>query len=307
MSSRSERALALLRELSGSPDAMSGDRLEDLGIDSLALAELAVAVERAFGVDLTGVRALDGSDTVGDVLAALDASLPAARAGLPFGTGWLQGFAGVVGGWALRWWFPTRVEGASNVPRSGPAVIAMNHESALDVPLIVIACPRRIVLMAKKELFKNTFLSWWLRALGGFRVDRDRFDLRAVRTALSVLRSGRVLGMYPEGTRSPGELLRFLDGAAWVALLTGSPIVPCAISGTERTRDARRPGVVKVRIAFASPIEVDRVDDPVERRARASVLTAEIRTAIGRRLPGPVEGGDARGSLAPGPGYPGGD
>ena len=130
MSSRSERALALLRELSGSPDAMSGDRLEDLGIDSLALAELAVAVERAFGVDLTGVRALDGSDTVGDVLAALDASLPAARAGLPFGTGWLQGFAGVVGGWALRWWVPTRVEGASNVPRSGPAVIAMNHERA---------------------------------------------------------------------------------------------------------------------------------------------------------------------------------
>ena len=191
----------------------------------------------------------------------------------------------MIGGLALRWWFRLRIEGASNVPRSGPVVVAMNHESALDVPLIALACPRRLVFMAKKELFKNAFVSWWLGALGGFRVDRDRFDLRAVRIAGSVLRSGRVLGMYPEGTRSPGELRPFLDGVAWVALLTGAPVVPCAIAGTERTRQARRPGVVSVRVAFAPPIAVERVDDPNERRARATELTAEIRTAIERRLP----------------------
>ena len=160
----------------------------------------------------------------------------------------------------------------------------MNHESALDIPLIAVACPRRIVFMAKRELFEIAFLSWWLRALGAFRVDRDRFDLRAVRTATSVVRNGRVLGMYPEGTRHPGELLPFLEGAAWIALVAGAPIVPCSISGTERTREARRPGAVAVRVAFAPPIAVERVDDPVERRVRAAALTAEVRAAIERRL-----------------------
>jgi 1-acyl-sn-glycerol-3-phosphate acyltransferase len=284
MSARTERALTLLRELSGSPDATSADRLEDVGIDSLGLAELAIAIEREFGVDLADARVLDGTNTIGDVLAAVDALGLEPPEGVPLGTGWLQGFANAVGALALRWWFRLRVEGASNVPRSGPVVVAMNHESALDVPLIVLVCPRRIVFMAKRELFKNAFLSWWLRVLGGFRVDRDRFDLRAVRIARSVLRDGKVLGMYPEGTRSPGELLPFLEGAAWMALLAGAPIVPCAITGTDLTREARRPGAVTVRVAFAPPIAVERVDDPFERRARATALTAEVRTAIERRL-----------------------
>ena len=285
MSARSARALALLRELSGSPNAAPDDRLGDVGIDSLGFAELAVAIEHEFGVDLADGRVLDADSTVADVLAAVDTLRLEPPRGIPLGTGRLQGFANALGGLALRWWFRLRIEGASNVPRSGPVVLAMNHESALDVPLIVLACPRRLVFMAKKELFKNASVSWWLGALGAFRVDRERFDLRAVRIAGSVLRSGRVLGMYPEGTRSPGELRPFLDGAAWVALLTGAPVVPCAIAGTERTREARRPGVVPVRVAFAPPIAVERVDDPNERRARATELTAEIRAAIDRRLP----------------------
>jgi 1-acyl-sn-glycerol-3-phosphate acyltransferase len=284
MSARSERALASLCELSGSPKAGPEDRLEDIGIDSLGLAELAVAIEREFGVDLADGSTLTATNTIGDVLAVVEALELVPPRGVPFGTGWLQGFAAVIGGWALRWWFRIRIEGASNVPRSGPVVVAMNHESALDVPLIVVACPRRLVFMAKQELFKNAFLSWWIRALGGFRVDRDRFDLRAVRIARSILRNGKVLGMYPEGTRSPGELRPFLDGAAWAALLTGAPIVPCAISGTERTREARRPGVVTVRVAFAPPIAVERVDDPVERRSRATALTAKVRAEVERRL-----------------------
>jgi 1-acyl-sn-glycerol-3-phosphate acyltransferase len=290
MSARSDRALALLRELSGSPDASPGDRLEDVGIDSLGLAEFAVAIERESGVDLADARAFDATSTVGDVLAAVDTLDLKPPEGVPFGTGWLQGFAAAVGGLGLRRWFRLRIEGASNVPRTGPVVVAMNHESALDVPLIAVACPRRIVFMAKKELYRNAFLSWWLRALGGFRVDRDRFDLGAVRTGLSVLRAGKVLGMYPEGTRSRGELLPFLDGAAWLALLAGAPIVPCAISGTERTREARRPGVVTVRAAFAPPIALERVDDPSERRTRAAALTAEIRAEIERRLADRVAG-----------------
>ena len=219
---------------------------------------------------------LDGSSRVGDVLAAVERQMRGGG-GLPPGIGRLQGVADLLGGWALRWWFGMRTQGAANVPRSGPVILAMNHESALDIPLVVVACPRRIVFMAKRELFKNVFVTWWVRMLGGFRVDRDRFDLRAVGMALEVISREQVLGMYPEGTRSPGELLPFLGGAAWVALRTGAPIVPCAISGTDRTEQAKRPRGTRVRLSFAPAISVERVDDPAERLELAPSITEEIR------------------------------
>lgn len=278
MSERSDRALALIEELSegaaSHPDAL----LSELGIDSLAFAELALALEAETGTYLFGA-AVDGSSPVRDVIAAVDAGGRRGD-GLPRAIGALQSFSGLVGGWALRWWFAMRIEGSANVPRSGPAILAMNHESSLDIPLIVVASPREIVFMAKQELFKNAFVRWWIRMLGGFRVDRDRFDLPAIRMALAVISRRQMLGMYPEGTRSPGELLAFLNGAAWVALRTGAPIVPCAISGTDRASEARRPRRVRVRVSFAPPIVVAKVGDPLERLAKAPVITAEIRQAI---------------------------
>ena len=281
MSHRSDRAISLLAELSGERRVEPDASLSDLGIDSLAFAELALALESELGVVLDQAD-LNGSSRVADLLGAVES--PTGRTGLPSGVGRLQGFAGLVGGWALRWWFGMRIEGASNIPRRGPAILAMNHESALDIPLVVVACPRQIVFMAKRELFKNTFVSWWVRMLGGFRVDRDRFDLEAIRFALEVISRGRVLGMYPEGTRSPGRLLPFLGGAAWVALRTGAPIVPCAISGTERTEQAKRPRRIRVRVSFAPAISVERVDRPTERLKLAPDITDEIRTAIEARL-----------------------
>lgn len=279
MSERTDRALALIDELSEGAPLGPDARLSELEIDSLAFAELALALEAEFGADLSGI-ALDGSSRVRDVLAAADAGVRTSSAELPRAIGALQSFASLVGGWALRWWFGMRVDGTANVPRAGPAILAMNHESSLDIPLIVVACPREIVFMAKRELFKNAFARWWIRMLGGFRVDRDRFDLRAIRMALAVVSRRQVLGMYPEGTRSPGELLPFLNGAAWVALRTGAPIVPCAISGTDRTSQAWRPRRVRVRVSFAPPIAVERVDDPVKRLSRATAITSELREAI---------------------------
>ena len=111
-------------------------------------------------------------------------------------------------------------------------------------------------------------------------VCHDRFDLSAVDVALGALARGDVLGMYPEGTRSPGVLLPFLHGAAWVALRAGAPLVPCSITGTERARDAKFPGRVRVRVRFHPPIEVVRIDDPHARRRQAEALTAQLREAI---------------------------
>jgi|GEM_PF-6913669 1-acyl-sn-glycerol-3-phosphate acyltransferase len=220
---RTRTALELIGELSDPAvtEPGPGTPLAAIGIDSLAFAELALALEERLGLDL-GRAELDAAATVGELLGAVEAAGPSRGAHeVPASVGRLQGVADVLAGGPLRWWLAARVTGAEHVPERGPAVLAMNHESALDIPLAVIASPRRITFMAKRELFENGFASWSLERLGGFRVDRSRFDLGAVRTALAVLARGDVLGMYPEGTRSPGRLLPFLDGAAWIALQAG--------------------------------------------------------------------------------------
>jgi 1-acyl-sn-glycerol-3-phosphate acyltransferase len=278
---RRERAWALVRELAGAGERIEpGLRLDDAGLDSLAFAELAAALESELGVDLS-LEPVDGTDRIEDVLRAVErAPTSAGPTALPRGIGSLQEPARLLGGPALRWWFRLRVQGAGKLPEHGPAVVAMNHESALDIPLVVTASRRPMTFMAKKELFKNGFASWSLHSLGAFRVDRDRFDLVAVQRALAVLENGGVLGMYPEGTRSPGQLLPFLPGAAWFALHAGVFLVPCSISGTEHAGRATSPGRVPVRIRFHEAIAVERADDPAERRRRAEQLTARLRAAI---------------------------
>src|SRR5205823_2836301 len=115
--------------------------------------------------------------------------------------------------------------------------------------------------------------------LGGFPVEREAFDLRAVEVALEVLGRGEILGMYPEGTRTPGTLLPFLPGAAWIALSTGAPLLPCAISGTHDAmpKGARFFKRVPIRIEFGPAIAVEREDDPTRRRERAMQLIGALR------------------------------
>src|SRR6266545_4095343 len=165
---------------------------------------------------------------------------------------------------------------------AGPVVLCMNHESMLDIPAVAVATPRPITFMAKRELFGNRRWARMIQRMGAFSVDRDLFDLRAIQVGLEVIRRGEVLGMYPEGTRTPRTLLPFLGGAPWVALATGSPLLPCGIAGTEEAlpRGSRVPKRVPIRVAFAPPIEVEQIDDPVKRRAEAERLAGDLRVAI---------------------------
>lgn len=287
MSEVRTRAFELLGELSAGEDGPPGahTRLGEIGFDSLALAELATALEDEFGIDV-GDPLLDRAATVRDLLEIVDrADVARSTLDVPPGVGRLQRLADVVGGIGIRAWFRLEVDGADRVPQSGPVILAMNHESALDIPIIVVASPRPITFMAKRELFKGPFTSWSLRELGGFRVDRDRFDLRAVRISLAVIERGDVLGMYPEGTRSPGELLPFLPGAAWLAVRTGTPLVPVVLTGTDRSAEAKRPRGVRIRVAFEPAIEVEEEDDPALRRRRAEELTAALRDTIASQRP----------------------
>jgi len=137
----------------------------------------------------------------------------------------------------LRTAFRLRVSGVDNIPVSGGVIIAPNHISNLDPPVIGCALPdnRRIRFMAKIELFKNPVVRWVVTALGAFPVRRGMADRTAIRNALALLEEGGTVGIFPEGTRSKtGVLGRAEPGLGMIAVKAGVPVVPCAVTGTNK-------------------------------------------------------------------------
>ena len=157
---------------------------------------------------------------------------------------------------ALTRW---RVEGKENIPRKGPLIIVANHMTYVDPPLLSASVPRRITFMAKQELFRLSLMGLVVRAYGAFPVRRGGLDRVALRHSLELLKKGEVLGMFPEGKRSPSHQLQELQpGTALIAARSGVPIVPVGISGTEKVRGigfiVRRPRIdVKIGRPFTLP------------------------------------------------------
>jgi 1-acyl-sn-glycerol-3-phosphate acyltransferase len=125
-------------------------------------------------------------------------------------------------------------QGAENLPASGPVIVAANHLTNFDVFPLQHALPRTIFYMGKAELYRNPALDWLLRQLGSFPVQRGARDAWAIDHAEKVLRSGQVLGIFPEGSRSKGRGLRpAKTGVARLAQAVDCPILPVAIHGTQ--------------------------------------------------------------------------
>jgi 1-acyl-sn-glycerol-3-phosphate acyltransferase len=128
-----------------------------------------------------------------------------------------------------------RIEGVDRVPRDGGVLVLSNHLHNADPLLIAIACPRPVHFMAKRELMTIPIIGRIIRFGGTFPVDRGRADRTAIRRAEATLGQGIALGMFPEGTRSPSrQIERALPGAGLIALRGDVPIVPVAITGSER-------------------------------------------------------------------------
>jgi len=255
--------------------------LADLALDSLGYAELAGTLDERFGIRLADTD-LGAFRTVADLAATVRAEMRADRPLIQAGTGKYQQLGKALAGWFIRLYCRMRVRGTAHVPPTGPVIIAANRRSMWDVPIHVIACPRPVTFMAKRELFKGPLLSWAWRVLGGFPVRREISDIRAIDTGLAVLERGEVLGLYPEGTRSlSGEMLPFLKGAAWIALRMGVPIVPCGLKGTGRRPPEGKPLIGKrVEVNFGPPLSIEREDDPRVRKEKAEALTAQLLDAI---------------------------
>lgn len=128
-----------------------------------------------------------------------------------------------------------QVKGKENVPSQGPLLIVANHMNLADPPLLDISLGRKVIFMAKKELFDFRVVGYFIRGLGAFPVHRGQLDRKALHQANQVLAQGLALVMFPEGMRSrSGRLRSAFPGSALIALRSGAPILPIGITGTEK-------------------------------------------------------------------------
>ena len=159
------------------------------------------------------------------------------------------------------------VVGVENVPRRGGLIMVSNHLNNADPGLMGAFLRRRVVFMAKDEMFQWLLFGGYIRLIGAFPVRRFGADLKALRQAVRVLRKGQALVMFPEGTRSTtGSMRRGHPGTAMIALRAGAPILPVGITGTEVVR---LPGVflrpfrrIKIRVVVGEPFFLPSVGRP---------------------------------------------
>ena len=163
---------------------------------------------------------------------------------------------------AILAYFRVRRLGREHVP-SGGVILAANHRSFLD-PFVIGCClPRPIYFVAKRELFKNPIIGWFLNCMGAFPVKRGESDEESVATALALLERGQAVVIFPEGTRiRAGSLAKPKRGVGRLALQSGAPVVPIALTGSEHARDGWKIKPARVHIRCGAPLTYPRVDDP---------------------------------------------
>jgi len=157
----------------------------------------------------------------------------------------------------FRLYFRMHVSGAEHIPPEGPAIVAPNHKSFWDSFFIGVCTRRHLRFMAKTELIEARYGRLLVR-LGAFPVRRGQADEDALETARVILGQGGLLALFPEGTRvrDPDNLGHPRRGAGRLALETGAPLVPCAITGTEKIFRGGVPVPRRVQVAFSAPISV---------------------------------------------------
>lgn len=206
---------------------------------------------------------------------------------------------------AIRRRNKVRVHGAEHMPRTGPVIVACNHVGISDGPLLAIFAPRPVHALTKLEMFKG-LMGTFLRATGQIPLYRFGPDPAAVKECLRVLREGRVVGIFPEGARGAGEFDRFHRGAAYLALVTGAPVVPVVQFGTREPGAGnhtlpRRGAVIDMVLGAPytfDPVPWPRTKEQVEKaslvlREHLRAHLAHAKQVTGRTLPGPLPAQDA--------------
>jgi 1-acyl-sn-glycerol-3-phosphate acyltransferase len=186
----------------------------------------------------------------------------------------------------LRVIFRPEVEGAENIPAYGPAILASNHLSFLDSIFLPLMVPRRITFLAKSEYFtergiKGRLKKAFFSGVGQVPIDRSggRASEAALTTAVEILQDGKLLGIYPEGTRSPdGRLYRGKIGVARMALEARVPVIPVAMINTFEVQPPGKvmPRIHKVGIRIGKPLDFSRYEGMEDDRFVLRSMTDEI-------------------------------
>jgi len=178
-----------------------------------------------------------------------------------------------------RFFFRLKISGAENIPLQGGVIIAANHISYLDIPLLSYSINRHADFVGKKQLFTIPVLGSLFRLLGGIPIDRDKVDRTALREIVRRLNSGKIIVIYPEGTRSPdGRLQPGKPGVGFIVRMSGKKVVPTAISGTDKAMPSGswfiRPRPVTIR--FGKPLDFSIGSGFLTRQGADSRITEEI-------------------------------
>lgn len=196
---------------------------------------------------------------------------------------WYAFVRAVIAGFCRLFW-RLDIRGTEHIPATGPFVLSPVHRSNIDTPLVCALTRRELRYMGKREMWKYRWSAWFFTSLGGFPVDRGHADREALRSCVEVLRRGEPLVLFPEGTRQTGPLVENLyDGAAYVALKAGAPIVPVGIGNSEAAmpKGAKFIRPVKVRLVVGPPLW-PKTEDGGGRASRRAVkeLTEELKTCL---------------------------
>ena len=204
----------------------------------------------------------------------------------------------------IRRRYPVELHGADRVPAQGPVIFAANHVGIIDGPILAIFAPRPVHALTKREMFEGRLGPFLVKA-GQIPLDRFQTDAAAVRSSLRVLRDGGAVGIFPEGSRGAGTFERFHRGAAYLAMVTGAPVVPTIMLGTREPgghSSSMPPRGTRVDMVFGEPVTLPRTPWPRTREAVAASsrhlreqMLRDLDAALeltGRTLPGPLPTGE---------------
>ena len=175
------------------------------------------------------------------------------------------------------------VSGSNNIPLNGAFILAPTHRSTVDIPIASEVTRRRMRFMGKDSLWKVKTIGSFFSALGAFPVTRGSADLEALKRCISVLQSGEPLVMFPEGTRRMGsEVIDLFDGAAYISIKTGLPIVPVGIAGSEQVMQTGSKMIWPKRCyaVVGKPIFPNQIDGKRASREEISSLTQQIQVSL---------------------------
>ncbi len=149
------------------------------------------------------------------------------------------------------------ITGLENLPKNGSYILAANHQSYADPPLVGSCIKKKIYYIAKKELFRIPVFGWLIKKMNAFPVDRELADAGALKNALKILQSGNILLVFPEGTRyKPGKIRKLKNGAAMLSIASNSPVVPVAIVNSDKLFKFK-----KLKVKFGLPMIFDASED----------------------------------------------